>query len=105
MDAGTFSPCLAVLALAAARAVVAQMEGRALGLVTAGHGGIAATHLDLVEGAVILVAAVVSAACDGTLDGLVCIVLIVVHVNFTPFTTLSMSLAAKLIHSFAARIE
>ena len=55
----------------AAAAVVAQLEGGALGGGAVGHVGVAATHLDLVQGAVVLLAAVVSTTVHRALDAVV----------------------------------
>ena len=51
--------------------VLAQLEGGALGGGALGSVGFAAAHLDLVQGAVVLAAAVVGAVGDGALDAVV----------------------------------
>jgi len=61
--AGSF--CCLVLA---AGAVVAQLEGRALGLAAVTDVGLAAAHLDLIQGAGVLLAVVVGTAGYGTFD-------------------------------------
>ena len=52
----------------AAAAVVAQLEGGALGGGAVGHVGVAATHLDLVQGSGALLAVVIGAAGHGAFD-------------------------------------
>jgi hypothetical protein len=60
-------PLLGGLLLAGAgRAVVPQLEGSALGLAAGAHAVLAVAHLDLVEGAALVL--VVSAAVHGALD-------------------------------------
>ena len=52
----------------AAAAVIPKLEGRAFGRGTVGHAGVTAAHLDLIQGAVILVVAVIGAAGHRALD-------------------------------------
>ena len=60
-------PLLGGLLLAGAgRAVVAQLEGRALGLTAGAYAVLTVAHLDLVEGATLVL--VVGAAVHGALD-------------------------------------
>ena len=60
------SPEVRRLLAAAAGAVVAQAEGRALGLVALAHAVLGAAHMDLIEGAMGVL--VVRAAAHGALD-------------------------------------
>lgn len=71
--------CLCRLPAAAVGAVVAQTEGRALGLVRLAHVGPGAAHLDAVQGTMML--AMVSTAVHGALDALVN----GIHKNLPPF--------------------
>ena len=65
------------------RAVIAQLEGGALGSAAGRYVGVQMTNLDAVQGTVLLVSAVVCAAGNAAFDTGVCI--FVIHFTFLLF--------------------
>ena len=59
--------------------ILSLAEGLAVGALVHGRICLVGTHQDLVQGAVVLIFAVVSAVLDGTFDALVCMT---VHIIF-----------------------